>query len=257
MPRNPAPGPLRGTRPTEVGRVPPKADPPAAASMAGALEAALRKRVEGEVDFGAGARALYATDASNYRQTPVGVVWPRTTNDVIDTVRLCHEHRVPILPRGGGTSLAGQCCNVAVVVDMSRHLRGIHRIDPDRRVARVQAGVVLDDLQRAASEYGLMYGPDPATHAWCTVGGMIGNNSCGVHSVVAGLTADAVEQLDVLTSDGLRLTVGRTPADTLDALCRDPGRRGEIYAGLRDLRDRHGDQIRARFPRIPRRVSGY
>jgi FAD/FMN-containing dehydrogenase/Fe-S oxidoreductase len=222
-----------------------------------ALEASLRTRVSGEVDFSTGARALYATDASNYRQVPVGVVHPRTTEDVLEVVRTCHEHAVPILPRGAGTSLAGQCCNVALVMDMSRHLRQILSIDPDRKIARVQPGVVLDDLQHAAKPYGLMHGPDPATHAWCTLGGMIGNNSCGVHSVVAGLTADVVEDLDVLTADGLRLRVGRTSPTELDELSRAPGRRGDVYRRLRDLRDRHADEIRIRFPRIPRRVSGF
>jgi FAD/FMN-containing dehydrogenase/Fe-S oxidoreductase len=221
------------------------------------LESRLRARISGEVDFGAGARALYATDASNYRQVPIGVVLPRTTDDVLEVVRTCHEHGVPILPRGAGTSLAGQCCNVAVVMDLSRHLRGIVTIDPKRKTARVQPGVVLDDLQRAVQPYGLMYGPDPATHAWCTLGGMIGNNSCGVHSVVAGLTADVVEDLDVLTADGLRLRVGRTAPEELDRLSREPGRRGQVYASLHELRDRYADEIRVRYPRIPRRVSGY
>jgi FAD/FMN-containing dehydrogenase/Fe-S oxidoreductase len=228
-----------------------------AAAAIQALEHDLASHLAGEIDFSASGRALYATDASNYRQPPVGVVFPRSAEDVVETVRACRERDIPILPRGGGTSLAGQCCNVAVVLDMSRHLRGILQIDPDRRTARVQPGVVLDDLQRAARPHGLMYGPDPATHAWCTLGGMIGNNSCGVHSIIGGLTADAVEELDVLTSDGARLTVGRTSAEALDALCRRPDRQGEIYAGLRRLRDSHADDIRARFPRIPRRVSGY
>ena len=222
-----------------------------------ALEQQLTSRLEGEVDFSAGARALYATDASNYRQTPVGVVLPRTIDDVVETVRACRDHAIPILPRGGGTSLAGQCCNAAVVIDMSRHLRRVLHVDSDRKTARVEPGLVLDDLQRAVAPYGLMYGPDPSTHAWCTLGGMIGNNACGVHSIVGGLTADAVESLDVLTSDGVRLTVGRTSPESLDALCRTPGRRGQIYTSLRELRDRYADEIRARFPRIPRRVSGY
>ena len=223
----------------------------------GRLDAALRSRIAGEVDFGAGARALYAADASNYRQTPIGVVFPRTIEDVIETVRTCREHGVPILPRGGGTSLAGQCCNTAIVIDMSRHLTGVLQIDAERKTARVQPGIVLDDLQRAVAPYGLMYGPDPATHGWCTLGGMIGNNSCGVHSVVGGLTADVVEELDVLTSDGIRLRVGPTSEEGLGAFANEPGRRGQIYAGLRELRDRHAGEIRARYPRIPRRVSGY
>src|SRR5687767_14636718 len=141
-------------------------DRPVSASAVRALEQHLASRLEGETDFSAGARALYATDSSNYRQTPIGVVFPRDADDVVETVRACREHGVPILPRGGGTSLAGQCCNVAVVLDMSRHLRAIPLIDRERRIARVQPGVVLDDLQRAVRPYGLMYGPDPATHAW-------------------------------------------------------------------------------------------
>ena len=236
--------------------MPPRPDAPDPSTLR-ELERHLASRLEGEVDFSSGARALYATDASNYRQVPVGVVFPRNTDDVIETVRACHERRIPLLPRGAGTSLAGQCCNVAIVIDMSRHLRAVRHVDAGNRRARVQPGVVLDDLQQALAPHGLIYGPDPATHAWCTLGGMIGNNSCGVHSIVGGLTADAVEELDVLTSDGVRLTVGRTPDAALDALCREPGRRGDIYRGLRGLRDRYAGDIRARFPRIPRRVSGY
>jgi FAD/FMN-containing dehydrogenase/Fe-S oxidoreductase len=221
------------------------------------LEGTLRARIAGQVDFGASARALYATDASNYRQTPIGVVLPRSTADIIEAVRTCHELGVPILPRGAGTSLAGQCCNVAVVIDMSRHMGQVLEIDAERKIARVQPGLVLDDLQRAVKPHGLIYGPDPATHAWCTLGGMIGNNSCGVHSVAAGLTADVVDELDVLTADGVRLRVGRTSAEELDAISREPGRRGQIYTRLRQLRDRHAAEIRSRYPHIPRRVSGY
>ena len=222
-----------------------------------AFEAALRTGVACDVHFDAGARALYAADASNYRQVPIAVVLPRTIDDVIATVEVCREHGVPILPRGGGTSLAGQCCNAAVVVDMSRHLRAIVHIDPDRKTARVQPGVVLDDLQHALAPHGLMYGPDPATHGWCTLGGMIGNNSCGVHSMTGGLTADTVDDLDVLTADGVRFRVGRTSDAEYDALTRESGRRADIYMRLRELRDRYAGEIRGRYPRIPRRVSGY
>jgi FAD/FMN-containing dehydrogenase/Fe-S oxidoreductase len=227
------------------------------ASAIRALEHDLSLRLDGSVDFGAAARALYATDSSNYRQVPLGVVFPRTTEDVVETVRACREHGVPILPRGGGTSLAGQCCNVAVVIDLSRHLNAVIHVDPDRKIARVQPGVVLDDLQRVVGRHGLIYGPDPATHAWCTLGGMIGNNSCGVHSIIGGLTADVVDELDVLTADGARVRVGRTSPRELDALCGRSDRLGQIYAGLRRLRDRYADEIRARFPQLPRRVSGY
>jgi FAD/FMN-containing dehydrogenase len=126
--------------------MPPEPRPLSAATIR-ALEASLHNRITGDVDFSAGSRALYATDASNYRQTPIGVVVPRITDDVVETVRTCREHGAAILPRGAGTSLAGQCCNVAVVIDMSRHLRAVVNVDPARQTARVQPGLVLDDLQ--------------------------------------------------------------------------------------------------------------
>jgi len=172
-------------------------------------------------------------------------------------VEVCRRHGAPVLPRGGGTSLAGQCANVAVVLDCSAHLRGIIEIDAQRRLARVEPGVVLDSLRAAAEAHGLTFGPDPASHAWCTLGGMIGNNSCGVHSVMAGKTDANVESLDVLTYDGTRLRVGRTSDDELGRIAASGGRRGAIYAQLRDLRDRTAALIRERFPDIPRRVSGY
>ncbi|HVT19161.1 MAG TPA: FAD-linked oxidase C-terminal domain-containing protein [Thermoanaerobaculia bacterium] len=230
-------------------------DPPAGA--AAALAAELREAVRGEVRFDAGSRALYATDASNYRQVPIGVVLPRDAGDVVAAVAACRRHGAAVLPRGGGTSLAGQCCNVAVVMDFSKHMRRIVELDAARGLARVEPGVVLDDLRDAAERHHLTFAPDPATHSRCTLGGMIGNNSCGVHSVMAGKTVDNVLALDVLTYDGHRLRVGPTAEDELADIVRAGGRRGEIYAGLRALRDRFAEQIRRRFPKIPRRVSGY
>ena len=221
------------------------------------LAARLRQDIGGEVRFDGGSRALYATDGSIYRQVPIGVVVPRSIDDVVATVAACRDHDAPVLPRGGGTSLAGQCCNVAVAIDFSKYLDGIAGLDPQARRARVQPGCVLDSLRDAAEVHGLTFGPDPATHAHNTLGGMIGNNSCGVHSVMAGRTVDNVQALEVLTYDGLRLRVGPTTDDELDAHIREGGRRGEIYAGLKALRDRHAERIRERFPDIPRRVSGY
>ncbi len=222
-------------------------------SLAGDLEAA----VDGEVRFGDGDRALYATDGSNYRQVPIGVVVPRTVEAAMAAVRICHDHDVPVLSRGGGTSLAGQCCNVAVVIDWSKYLRHVLEIDPDARRARVQPGCVLDDLRDRAEQHHLTFGPDPATHDHCTLGGMLGNNSCGIHSVMAGRTSDNVRSLDVLTYDGLRLTVGPTGDDELESIIAAGGRRGEIYAGLKRIRDTYAEEIRRRYPDIPRRVSGY
>jgi len=222
-----------------------------------ALATELRGAIRGEVRFDDGSRALYATDSSNYRQVPIGVVIPRDAADVERAVAVCRRHGAPVLSRGGGTSLAGQCCNVAVVIDFSKYLNRVLALDPDRKQARVQPGTILDDLRDAAERHGLTYGPDPATHNHCTLGGMIGNNSCGTHSIMAGKTDDNVEELEILTYDGLRLRVGATSDAELARIIAAGGRRGEIYARLKALRDRYADLIRARFPHIPRRVSGF
>ena len=221
------------------------------------LRADLASAVSGDVCFDDASRALYATDASNYRQVPIGVVIPRSRDDLIAAVEVCRDHDAPVLPRGGGTSLAGQCCNVAVVIDCSKYLRGVLEIDPERRVARVEPGVVLDDLQAAAAPHGLAFAPDPSTHNHCTLGGMVGNNSCGRHSLVGGRTADTLVELEILTAGGDRLRVGATDGAELDGdvARRDPV--ASVSRRLRDLRDRYADQIRERFPPIPRRVSGF
>jgi FAD/FMN-containing dehydrogenase/Fe-S oxidoreductase len=224
---------------------------------AAALAAALRREVRGEVRFDDGSRALYATDASNYRQVPIGVVLPRDASDVIAAVALARQFGAPLLARGAGTSLAGQCCNVALVLDFSKYMHEIVELNPHGKYARVQPGVVLDDLRAAAERHTLTFGPDPATHTHCTIGGMIGNNSCGVHALMAGKTVDNIEELEILTYDGLRMRVGRTSENELESIIREGGRRGAIYAGMKSIRDRFADQIRARYPRIPRRVSGY
>ncbi|AKU90237.1 FAD-binding and (Fe-S)-binding domain-containing protein [Vulgatibacter incomptus] len=223
-----------------------------------ALESDLRAAVEGEVRFDDTSRALYATDSSNYRHTPIGVVVPRTLDDVVATVALCRAHGAPLLSRGGGTSLAGQCCNVAVVIDWTKHLGRIEAIDPVGRTATVLPGTILDHLRKEATQaYQLTLGPDPSTHDRCSIGGMIGNDSCGMHAQMAGRMAENVESMEILTYDGLRMWVGKTNDEELNAIIEAGGRRGEIYAALRDLRDKYADDIRGRYPHIPRRVSGY
>lgn len=224
---------------------------------AASLAEALRRSIRGEVRFDDGSRALYSTDASNYRQVPIGVVMPKSADDVITTVELARKFGAPVLGRGAGTSLAGQCCNVAVVIDMSKYMHSIVEMNPAERFARVQPGIVLDDLRSAAEKHTLTFGPDPATHAQCTLGGMIGNNSCGVHAVMAGKTVDNIEELEILTYDGVRMRVGPTSNEELEEIIRNGGRRGEIYAGLRTIRDKYAELVRAKFPKIPRRVSGY
>jgi FAD/FMN-containing dehydrogenase/Fe-S oxidoreductase len=221
------------------------------------LEARLKGTVGGEVRFDDSSRALYATDASNYRQVPIGLVVPRDTADVIATVAACREFGAPILSRGAGTSVAGQCCNVAVVLDFSKYMSSILELNPETQLARVQPGIVLDALRIEAEKHELTFAPDPATHSRCTLGGMIGNNACGVHALMGGKTVDNIAALDILLYDGTRMTVGRTSEAELSAIISEGGRRGEIYAGLRRLRDTYSDLVRQRFPDIPRRVSGY
>ena len=231
------------------------ADYPSAEAKA--LEGELKNRIEGEVGFDDGSRALYATDGSNYRQVPIGVVVPKTTEDVLATVEQCRRFGAPLLARGGGTSLAGQCCNVAVVLDFTKYLNKLVDLDPQAKTARVQPGIVLDWLRKEAERHQLTFGPDPSTHNHNTLGGMIGNNSCGTHSVMAGKTEENILELDVLTYDGLRMRVGATSDEEYQRIVSDGGRESEIYGGLKRIADHYGNEIRRRFPNIPRRVSGY
>src|ERR1700694_2877225 len=193
-------------------------------SQAAELETDLRRVVKGEVRFDRGSRALYAADGSNYRQIPIGLVVPRDDQDVIATVAACRKYGAPVLPRGAGTSLAGQCCNVAVVLDFTKYMNRILDLDPRAKSARVQPGVVCDTLRNAAEQHRLTWGPDPSTHSRCTLGGMIGNNSCGTHSLLAGKTVDNIHELDVLLYDGTRMTVGRTSDEELNSIIQQEGR---------------------------------
>jgi len=247
-----SPFPILGGRPQ-----PQHQHPHEAFAAARELEARLRSTVQGEVRFDDASRALYATDSSNYRQVPIGLVLPMGVADVIATVAACREFGAAILSRGGGTSLAGQCCNVAVIIDFSKYMNAMVELNAATRFVRVQPGIVLDALRLEAETHQLTFAPDPATHSRCTLGGMIGNNSCGVHALFGGKTVENVEALDILLYDGTRMRVGRTTEQELAAIIAAGGRRGEIYVGLRRLRDTYADLVRARFPDIPRRVSGY
>jgi FAD/FMN-containing dehydrogenase/Fe-S oxidoreductase len=227
-------------------------------AQAGELENELKRVVKGEVRFDRGSRALYSSDGSNYRQIPIGLVVPRDDDDVIATVAACRKFGAPVLPRGAGTSLAGQTCNVAVILDFTKYMNKILEIDPAGRFARVQPGVVLDTLRNRAEKNQLTFGPDPSTHSRCTLGGMIGNNSCGTHSLLAGKTVDNVIELRILLYDGTQMTVGAISGEAdLDSIIAQGGRRGAIYSKLRDIRDQYSGLIRAKYPKIPRRVSGY
>ncbi|WP_327115939.1 FAD-binding oxidoreductase [Streptomyces sp. NBC_01341] len=208
------------------------------------LVRALSRAVRGDVESDATARALTTMDASNYRRVPMAVVAPRDAEDVAETLRVCREHAVPVVPRGGGTSIAGQATGTGVVLDFTRHMRRITGLDPDSRTAVVEPGVVLDDLRAAAAPHGLTFGPDPSTHSRCTLGGMIGNNSCGAHSVAWGTTADNVRSLRALRyGGGPSLHLGRDLPDT--------------PPGLGDFAGAHLALLRTGFPELPRRISGY
>ena len=253
--------------------VPARTDPRFAAGMAGratinvkGLEQHLRRHVAGEVRFDRGSLAMYANDSSNFRQVPIGVVVPRTLDDVVATMRACHRYGAPVLSRGGGTSLSGETVNNAVVIDFSKYLTGIDDVDPAARRVTAETGVINEQLNKVTGKHGLVFGPDPSSHSRCTIGGNIGNNSCGIHSVQARhygpgpRTSDNTHALEVVTYDGERFWVGVDEEERLDEIIAAGGRKGEIYAKLRDLRDRYADEIRAGYPSVdtlPRRVSGY
>ena len=222
------------------------------------LENELRARVDGEVRFDAGSRAAYSTDASNFRQVPIGVVVPHTIDAAVEAVAVCHEQGAPIVSRGGGTSLAGQCTNHAVVIDFSKHCHRLLSVDAESRRCVVEPGIVLDDLNRQLAATGLRFGPEPATHPNCTLGGMVGNNSCGATAQRTGKVVDNVVSLDVLLHDGTRFTARRLDDEGYAALATGADDRvAGIHRRLRRLRDEHADLIRDRYPQIPRRVSGY
>ncbi|MEK9524669.1 FAD-binding oxidoreductase [Streptomyces venezuelae] len=209
------------------------------------LAADLRAAVAGEVDFSVTARALTTMDASNYRRVPAGTVAPRDADDLAAVLEVCRAHgATPVVARGAGTSIGGQATGTGVVLDLTRHMGGIVSLDPETRTAVVGPGLVLDRLRAAARPHGLTFGPDPSTHSRCTLGGMIGNNACGAHSVAWGTTADNVRSLDVMTYRGAKLTLG-------------PDGRG-APAGLLDLVDRDLALLRTGYPTgLPRRISGY
>ncbi|MEE1806002.1 FAD-binding and (Fe-S)-binding domain-containing protein [Streptomyces sp. BE133] len=222
-------------------------------SESAALAQALSAAVRGEVDFGPTARALTTMDASNYRRVPLAVVTPRDADDVAAALAVCRSHAVPVVPRGGGTSIAGQATGTGVVLDLTRHMRKIVDLDAESRTAVVQPGVILDDLRTAAAPHGLTFGPDPSTHSRCTLGGMIGNNSCGAHSVAWGTTADNVRALTVARYGGDMLRLGRAgEAEPPTGLSGPTG-----LIGLPELIGENLALLRTGFPELPRRISGY
>jgi FAD/FMN-containing dehydrogenase/Fe-S oxidoreductase len=221
------------------------------------LHAALDERVDGEVRFDPGTLSAYAQDASNYRQVPIGVVVPRTVDAGAEAVAVCRETGAPVLSRGGGTSLAGQCVNTAIVIDWTKYCHRLVSLDQAARTAIVQPGMALDKVNDALAPHGLMVGPKPSTHVSCTIGGMIGNNSCGSTAQAYGKMADSVRRLEVLTYGGLRTWVGETSDAEYERILAAGGDEAVLYRRLREIRDAHLGEIRTGYPKIPRRVSGY
>jgi FAD/FMN-containing dehydrogenase/Fe-S oxidoreductase len=221
------------------------------------LRAALAEQVDGEVRFDAGTRSAYAHDGSNYRQVPIGVVVPRSVDAAVAAIAVCRQTDAPVLSRGGGTSLAGQCCNEAVVIDWTKYCHQVVSVDPAAKTAIVQPGAALDKVNDQLVAHGLMVGPKPSTHVSCTIGGMIGNNSCGSTAQAYGKMADSVRRLEIVTYDGLRTWVGETSDEEYREVCAAGGRKAELYQRLREIRDTYLGQIRTGYPKIPRRVSGY
>ncbi|MFH8387064.1 FAD-binding and (Fe-S)-binding domain-containing protein [Kitasatospora sp. NPDC018058] len=222
-----------------------------------ALERALRAEVDGEVRFDAGSRSAYATDGSNYRQVPLGVVVPRTVEAGAVTVAVCSRFAAPVLSRGGGTSLGGQCTNTAVVIDWTKYCNRLVSVDPQARTCVVEPGLVLDELNRRLAPHSLKFGPKPSTHSHCALGGMIGNNSCGASAQAYGKTADNVRRLEVLTYEGARFWAGPMSEEEFARIVAAGGPQARLYQGLHDLTARHLAEIRRGYPKIPRRVSGY
>jgi FAD/FMN-containing dehydrogenase/Fe-S oxidoreductase len=230
------------------------------------LESALRKEIDGEVRFDRASIGLYATDASNFREIPLGVVIPRTEEDVVAALRVCSRYGAPVVSRGTGTSLSGETVNFAVVLDHSKYLTRIGKTDVANRLVKVQAGAINEQVNISTGKHNLIFGPDPSTHAYCTIGGNVGNNSCGVHSVQSQIygpgprTSDNVHAMEIVTYEGHRFRVGVNEEPQLDRIIEAGGPKGEIYGKVRELRDRYADLIRKRYPplsKVPRRVSGY
>ena len=221
------------------------------------LERAFQSHLEGEARFDAFSRTLYSTDASNHLIRPLGVVVPKTEEDLYATVLAAKELGLPLIPRGGGTGLAGQTLGPAVIVDCSKYLHSVVSVDPEAKIAEVQPGVVCAALNRAAAVYGLQYGPDPASANRATVGGMVGNNATGAHSIRYGMTADNIDSIDVVLSDGSGAAFGPMTVAAGEAAAARGGIEGQIYRTVLDLRRDYAEEIPAHWPRTWRRASGY
>ena len=217
----------------------------------------LTRRVDGEVRFDPYSRLLYSTDASIYQMEPIGVVIPRTSDDVQAVVEFAAGEGLPVLPRSGGTSLAGQTVNHAIVLDFSKYLNNVLEVNAEEGWARVQPGIILEQLTKQVANHGLQYAPDPTTANRACVGGGIGNNTCGAHSVIYGKTLDHINELDVVLSDGSRAHFAPLTASALEGRLSAGGLEGDIYRGVMRIAAEQQEEIDRTYAKIQRRVSGY
>ena len=222
-----------------------------------ALHHELRTALAGEVRVDRASRALYSTDASVYQIEPLGVVLPRSRHDVAAAVTIAARHGVPITPRGGGTSQAGQAIGAGLVLDTSKYLNRVLEVNPDERWARVEPGVVLDDLNAALLPHGLRFAPDVSSSSRATVGGMMANNSSGARSVVYGKTGDHVRAQEVVLADGQTARLGPLSGPALEAARTGESLLARAYRDVPALAQAHAAEIDARFPKVMRRVGGY
>ncbi|HET8587063.1 MAG TPA: FAD-binding oxidoreductase, partial [Candidatus Limnocylindria bacterium] len=229
----------------------------AAVETAHVLQAELEARIRGEVRFDTVSRMLYATDASNYEIEPIGVVVPRTVEDIVAAVELASSHSVPILPRGGGSSLAGQAVGAALVIDTSKYLNRVLSFQQDERTVTVEPGINLDDLNRQMKQHGLMFGPDPSSSNRATAGGVVGNNSSGAHSILYGMTSDHVHAVRMQLADAGQVEFKGGTADELTAIAKGDNETGKLLRQLLAFREEHRELIARDFPRHWRRATGY
>ena len=217
----------------------------------------LSSHVQGEVRFDKMSRTLWSTDASIYQIEPVGVVLPNSNDDVIAVLETAHKYGVSVLPRGGGTSLAGQTVGESIILDFSRYMRDVIEINADEGWVRTQPGIILDELNQILAPHNVLFAPDPSTSSRGNVGGALGNNSCGAHSIMWGKTVDNVHELDVILSNGDTATFGQLNGDSLEAKMRGGTFEGDIYRSLFEIGEDNRDEVLSRYPKIQRRVSGY
>ena len=217
----------------------------------------LSQNISGEVRFDDMSRALWSTDASIYQIKPVGVVLPKSEEDIIATLELASKNDVTILPRGGGTSLAGQTVGNSVIVDFSKYMRNVVELNLDEGWVKTQPGIILDELNRYLAPHNVMFTPDPSTSNRGNVGGALGNNSCGAHSIMWGKTVDNVVDLDIILSNGDTANFGQVSGDQLETKMRLSSFEGDIYRNLFRIGEENRTEILERYPKIQRRVSGY